>query len=384
MQHFYFDHNATTPVSQEVLDTLLPAMAGVYGNASSIHYQGQLAKQRLEMARRQVASLLHCDAREIVFVSGGTEANNLAIFGTVQASGHVITSSIEHPAVLNPCSELARAGVDVTRVPVGVDGIVDPDDVRRSLRSNTVLVSIMHANNETGALQPIQEIARLTREAGVRLHVDGVQALGKVPVDLRSLGVDLYSISGHKLYAPKGIGALYVKKNTKLRPLLFGGRHERELRAGTENVPGAMALGRAALAASQALASEQSRLTALRNRLESELLARVPDSGVNCAAGPRLPNTSNIFFDGIEGEAMVISLDLKGFAVSSGSACSSGVVEPSHVLLAMGLAPERARSSLRFSLGASNTDQQVDALIQAVVESTSRLRELSPTYSAHV
>ncbi len=383
MQHFYFDHNATTPVSQEVLDTLLPAMAEVYGNASSIHYQGQLAKQRLEMARRQVASLLHCDAREIVFVSGGTEANNLALFGTAQASAHIITSSIEHPAVLNACSELARAGVDVTRVPVGVDGIVDPDDVRRSLRSNTVLVSIMHSNNETGALQPIQEIARVTQEAGVRLHVDGVQALGKVPVDLRALGVDLYSISGHKLYAPKGIGALYVKANTKLRPLLFGGRHERELRAGTENVPGAMALGRAALAASQALASEQSRLTALRNRLESEILARVPDCGVNCAAGPRLPNTSNIFFDGIEGEAMVISLDLKGFAVSSGSACSSGAVEPSHVLLAMGLAPERARSSLRFSLGASNTDKQVDALIQAVVESATRLRELSPTYAAH-
>ncbi|MDQ6758623.1 MAG: cysteine desulfurase [Acidobacteriota bacterium] len=383
MQHFYFDHNATTPVSQEVLDTLLPAMAGVYGNASSIHYQGQLAKQRLEMARRQVAALLHCDAREIVFVSGGTEANNLALFGTAEAGRHVITSSIEHPAVLHPCSELARAGVEITRVPVGLDGIVDPDDVRRSLRSNTVLVSIMHANNETGALQPIQEIARLTREAGVRLHVDGVQALGKVPVDVRSLGVDLYSISGHKVYGPKGIGALYIKKNINLRPLLFGGRQERELRAGTENVPGAMALGRAALAASQALASEQSRLTALRHRLESELLARVPDSGVNCADGPRLPNTSNIFFDGIQGEAMVISLDLRGFAVSSGSACSSGAVEPSHVLLAMGLSPERARSSVRFSLGASNTDQQVDALIQAVVESAFRLRDLSPTYSAH-
>ena len=383
MQRYYFDHNATTPVSKAVLDTLLPALAEVYGNASSIHYQGQLAKQRLEMARRQVAALLHCDAREIVFVSGGTEANNLAIFGSAQRGQHVITSSIEHPAVLNPCAALERAGIAVTRVPLGSEGVVDPDDIRRALRPNTALVSIMHANNETGALQPIPEIARLTREAGVRFHVDGVQAVGKIPVDVRALGVDLYSISGHKLYAPKGIGALYVKKNTKLRPLLFGGRHERELRAGTENVPGAMALGRAAQAASEALDSELTRLSALRDHLESALLARVLDAGVNCANAPRLPNTSNIYFDGIEGESMVISLDLKGFAVSSGSACSSGAVEPSHVLLAMGLAPERARSSLRFSLGASNTKDQVDALIEAVAESASRLRELSPTYTAH-
>ncbi|MDQ2947985.1 MAG: cysteine desulfurase, partial [Acidobacteriota bacterium] len=288
MQHFYFDHNATTPVSPEVLDTLLPAMAEVYGNASSIHYQGQLAKQRLEIARRQVAALLHCDAREIVFVSGGTEANNLAIFGSVHTGQHIVTSSIEHPAVLNPCSELERAGVEVTQVPVASDGIVDPHDIRRALRPNTVLVSIMHANNETGALQPIAEIGRITQEAGVTFHVDGVQAVGKTAVDVRSLGVDLYSMSGHKLYAPKGIGALFVKKGTKLRPLLFGGRHEREFRAGTENVPGAMALGRAALVVSEspvseALGSEPARLAVLRDHLESELLARVPDCGVNCA-----------------------------------------------------------------------------------------------------
>jgi cysteine desulfurase len=387
VRHFYFDHNATTPVSQEVLDTLLPAMAEVYGNASSIHYQGQLAKQRLEIARRQLAALLHCAPRELVFVSGGTEANNLAIFGTArieQGGGrHIITSTIEHPAVLNPSSELARAGVEVTRLPVGHEGVVDPDDVRRAIRAKTVLVSIMHANNETGALQPIREIAQITREAGVTFHVDGVQAVGKIPVDVRSLGVDLYSISGHKLYAPKGVGALYVKSSTKVRPLLFGGRHERELRAGTENVPGAMGLGRAASTALDALNREQLRLAALRDHLESELLARVPDSGVNCSDAPRLPNTSNMYFDGIEGEALVISLDLKGFAVSSGSACSSGAVEPSHVLLALGLKPERARSSLRFSLGASNTREQVDALIQAVIDSAARLRELSPTYTAH-
>ncbi|MGI8741962.1 MAG: cysteine desulfurase family protein [Bryobacteraceae bacterium] len=382
MQRFYFDHNATTPVSPEVLEALIPVMAEVYGNASSIHYQGQLAKQRLEMARRQVAALLHADAREIVFVSGGTEANNLAIFGSVlshQTPGkHVITSAIEHPAVLNPCAELERTGIDVTYVRAGSDGVIDPNDVGKALRSGTVLISIMHANNETGALQPVQEIARIAHQTGVTFHVDGIQAVGKIPIDVRALSVDLYSMSGHKLYAPKGVGALYVKKDTKLRPLLFGGRHERERRAGTENVPGAVAFGRAALAVSHAPS-----LAPLRDRLERGILDGVPDSGVNAGRAPRLPNTSNIYFDGIEGEALVISLDLKGFAVSSGSACSSGAVEPSHVLLAMGLPPERARASLRFSLGAANTEEQVDALIEAVADSTAQLRKLSPAYTAH-
>jgi cysteine desulfurase len=383
---FYFDHNATTPVSEEVLEALIPAMAEVYGNASSIHYEGQMAKQRLEAARRQVASLLHCDAREIVFVSGGTEANNLAIFGVAQAfslRGHVITSAIEHPAVLSPCGQLEREGIAVTYVRVGSEGIVDPDEVKRALRPDTVLISIMHANNETGALQPVQEIARIAREAGVLFHVDSVQAAGKVPVDVRELGVDLLSLSGHKLYAPKGIGALYVRKGVKLRPILLGGRHERERRAGTENVPGIVALGQAAASAAETLDAEIPRIARLRERLETGILERVPDAGVNCASAPRLPNTSNIFFDGIEGEAMVISLDLKGFAVSSGSACSSGAVEPSHVLLAMGLPRDRARSSLRFSLGRANTVEQVDALIEAVAESAAHLRALSPTYSAH-
>jgi cysteine desulfurase len=378
---YYFDHNATTPVSQEVLEALVPAMAEVYGNASSIHHEGQIAKQRLELARRQVASLLNCDAREIVFVSGGTEANNLAIFGVAQAfnlRGHVITSTIEHPAVLSPCAQLEREGVAVTYVRVGSDGVVNPDDVKRALRPDTVLISIMHANNETGALQPVRDIARIAREAGVLFHADGVQAVGKVPVDVRELGVDLFSLSGHKLYAPKGIGALYVRRDVKLRPILLGGRHERERRAGTENVPGAVALGRAA-----ASAEEIPRIAPLRDRLERGILARVPDSGVNCADAPRVPNTSNIYVDGIEGEAMVISLDLKGFAIASGSACSSGAVEPSHVLLAMGLPRDRARSSLRFSLGRVNTVEQVDALVEAVAESAAHLRALSPTYTTH-
>jgi cysteine desulfurase len=261
---------------------------------------------------------------------------------------------------------------------------VDPADVHRALRPETILISVMHANNELGTIQPIREIAALAREAGILFHADGVQAAGKIPVDVKSLGVDLYSISGHKFHAPKGIGALYVKHGTRLGPIQFGGRHERERRPGTENVPGAVALGQAAFSAIENLATETARLAALRDRLEAGILERLPACGVNAGRSPRTPNTTNIFFDGLEGEAMVISLDLKGFAVSSGSACSSGAVEPSHVLLAIGLSRERARASLRFSLGQSNTEEQVDALIDAVAESAAHLRKLSPTYTASV
>ena len=385
MRRFYFDHNATTPVSQPVLEVLVSALLEVPGNASSIHQDGQLAKQRLEAARREMAALLGCEPKELVFTSGGTEADNLAILGSVQANGsphkHVITTAIEHPAVLNPCRELERTGMDVTYVRPASDGLIDPDDIRRALKPETMLVSVMHANNETGTLQPIAEISALAHEAGALMHSDGVQAAGKIPVDVEALGVDLYSISGHKFYAPKGIGALYVKNGTKLRPIQFGGKHERERRPGTENVPSAVAMEKAAAFARDTLPIETARLEALRDRLETGILARVPDSGVN-GAGERTPNTTNIYFDGLEGEALVISLDLKGFAVSSGSACSSGAVEPSHVLLAMGLAPERARASLRFSLGASNNAEQVDALIDAVVQSAAQLRKLSPTYTS--
>jgi cysteine desulfurase len=386
VQRFYFDHNATTPVSPEVLETAVACLGQVYGNASSIHHFGQAAKQRLETARRQTAALIGSDPKEIVFVSGGTEADNLALFGVVRqalrsggrAAGHVITSAIEHPAVLNACAQLEREGVAVTYLPVGADGIVNPDDIRRALRPDTLLISVMHANNELGTVQPVAEIAAIAREAGVCMHVDGVQALGKIPVDVAALGVDLYSMTGHKIYAPKGIGALYVRRGTRLGAMLFGGHHERERRAGTENVPGAAAFGCAAEVGGEGLAAEAVRVGGLRDRLESAILARIPRTGVNGSRTARTPNTTNIHFDNLEGEALVIALDLRGFAVSSGAACSSGAVEPSHVLTAIGLSAERARASIRFSLGRSNTVEQVDALVEAAAASVAHLRKLSP------
>ncbi len=380
VRHFYFDHNATTPIAPEVLDAMTECLAEVYGNASSIHHFGQAAKQRLEDARRQVACRIRCHPKEIVFVSGGTEADNLALLGTVRhstrASRHVVTSAIEHPAVLHACEQLEREGVGVTYVPVGSCGIVDPDDVRRSLRADTVLVSIMHANNELGTIQPIAEIARIAHDSGVPFHSDGVQAVGRIPVDVMELSVDLYSISGHKVYAPKGIGALYIRDKTPIGSIAFGGHHERERRPGTENVPGAVALGKALEIVTRGN-------SVLRDRLENGILAHVPSASVNAGRSPRLPTTSNIRFDGIEGEPLVISLDLRGFAVSSGAACSSGAVEPSHVLTAIGLSREDARSCLRFSLGQSNTEEQVDLLVDAVAASVARLRKLSPMVPAY-
>ncbi len=381
MQRSYFDHNATTPLAPEVLETVVSCLGQVYGNASSIHHFGQEAKQRMETARRQIASSIHADPRAVVFTGGGTEADNMAVLGVVRAAPgperHVITSAIEHPAVLAPCAQLEREGVAVTRLPVGAGGAVNPDDVRRALRPETVLVSIMHANNELGTLQPVAEIARVTREAGVPLHVDGVQALGKIPVDVAELGVDLYSMSGHKLYGPKGVGALYVRQGVRLQPVAFGGHHERDRRAGTENVPAIAGFGAAAALAAAGLAAESERLGALRDRLENAIGERIPSTGVNGARWGRTPNTSNVYFDGIDGEALVIALDLRGFAVSTGSACSSGAITPSHVLTAIGLSSERARSSLRFSLGRANTAAEVDALVDALEASVTHLRRIS-------
>jgi cysteine desulfurase len=381
VQHSYFDHNATTPVAPEVLETLVACLGQVYGNASSIHHFGQAAKQRLEAARRQVAALIHADAAEVVFTSGGTEADNLAVLGAVHAAPgrdkHVITTAIEHPAVLAACAELEREAVAVTRVRVGSSGVVNPDDVRSALRPATVLISVMHANNELGTIQPIVEISRIAREATVPLHVDGVQALGKIPVDVNALGADLYSMSGHKLYAPKGVGALYVRKGTRLVARAFGGHQERERRPGTENVPGAVALGAAAELAGRNLAAESERLAALRDRFENAVLGRISGAGINGARWSRTPNTSNLYFEGLDGEALVIALDLRGFAVSTGAACSSGAIAPSHVLTAIGLGADRARASMRFSLGRTNTAAEVDGLADALEASVAHLRRIS-------
>ena len=380
MQRAYFDHNATTPIAPEVLETVVSCLGQTYGNASSIHHFGQAAKQRLEAARRQLAALIHASPTELVFTSGGTESDNMAVLGVARASSgpcHVVTTAIEHPAVLAVCAQLEREGVDVTRVRAASRGVVDPGDIRRALRPETVLVSVMHANNELGTVQPVAAIAGFTREAGVLLHVDGVQALGKIPVDVKALGVDLYSMSGHKLYAPKGVGALYIRKGTRVAAQTFGGHHERDRRPGTENVPGIAGFGAAAELAARNLAAAGESMARLRDRLETAVLNRIPETGVNGARENRTPNTTNIYFDGIDGEALVIALDLRGFAVSTGSACSSGAVTPSHVLTALGLPGERARASIRFSLGSSNTPEQVDALVEALEASVTHLRRIS-------
>ncbi len=386
MQRLYFDHNATTPVAAEVVEAMLPCLSQTYGNASSIHFFGQQAKLLLERARRQTASLLGCRPVEIVFTSGGTEANNLAILGAVRNSArprrHVITTAIEHPCVLDACRQLEREGVEVTRVRVGSDGVVSPDDIRAALKPHTVLVSVMHANNEIGTVQPVPEIAAVAHSAGALMHSDGVQSAGKIPVDVKELGVDFYAFSGHKIYGPKGAGALYVRKGARLQPILFGGHQERDRRPGTENIAGAVGLGAAAELARRELLADAARLERLRERLERAVLARIPFTGINGAKARRVPNTTNIYFDCVEGEAMVIALDLQGIAVSTGSACSSGSVEPSHVLTAIGLDAARARASIRFSLGRQNTEEQVDALVGAVEAAAAHLRKLSPAYPA--
>jgi cysteine desulfurase len=381
MRRVYLDNNATTPVLAEILDAMRPYFLEHFGNASSIHHHGQETRAAVERARESVAQLVGCRASEIVFTSGGTEGDNLAITGLARPGDHIITSTIEHHAVLNTCKHLESMGIEVTYIPVDGRGLVDPNDVRQALRSHTKLVTIMMANNETGVVQPVEEIGKITTEADVYFHTDAVQAAGKVPLDVNRIGCDLLSISGHKMHAPQGVGALYVRKGTLLQSMFHGGRHERGRRAGTENVPGIVALGKAADLAKQGFETgEVARIAALRDHIEQTVLAQVETVGVNGKGAPRVPNTTNIHFDHIEGEALVIALDLKGLAVSTGAACSSGALEPSHVLVAMGLRPDQARASLRFSLGKQNTKEDVDFALSLIPATVSRLRELSPVY----
>jgi cysteine desulfurase len=382
MQRVYLDSNATTPVLPEVFEAMRPYYLDQFGNASSIHHHGQHARAAVERAREAVARLLGCRAAEVVFTSGGTEADNLAIFGVVQSGDHVITSQIEHHAVLNACKRLEKRGVEVSYLRVDGEGQVDPEDVRNALRPNTKLVSIMMANNETGVIEAVEEIGRVAAEADVYFHTDGVQAAGKIAIDVKKIGCDLLSISAHKFHGPQGIGALYVRRGTLIDPLFYGGNHERQRRAGTENLPGIIGVGCAAEIALRGLQNgDMARIAKMRDHLESTLLEQIDEAGVNGGAAPRVPNTSNIYFDHIEGEAMVIALDLKGLAVSTGAACSSGAIEPSHVLTAMGLPPERARASIRFSVGKHNSEDDIDFALSVIPATIARLRELSPTYS---
>jgi cysteine desulfurase len=381
MHRIYLDNNATTPLLPEVFEAMRPYFAEHFGNASSIHHHGQETRAAVESARESVAALLGCSAAEIVFTSGGTESDNLAIAGLTAPGDHVITTAIEHHAVLHACEHLDELGCEVTVIPVDGRGLVDPNDVKRALRPNTKLISVMMANNETGVLQPVEEIGRIAQEAGVLFHTDAVQAAGKVPIDVQRIACHALTISGHKIHAPQGSGALFVKKGTKLQPLFHGGRHERSRRAGTENVPGIVGLGKAAQLAKEWLdRGDERTMAALRDRLEQGILARVDEAGVSGEGIPRVPNTSNIHFDHIEGESLVIALDLKGLAVSTGAACSSGAIEPSHVLVAMGLPPEQARASIRFSLGKQTTANEIDLALSLVPETVARLRELSPAY----
>jgi cysteine desulfurase len=382
MHRVYLDNNATTPVLPEVFEAMRPFFGERFGNASSIHHHGQETRAAVEDARELVADLLGCSAAEIVFTSGGTESDNLAIAGWVAAGDHVITSSIEHHAVLHACKHLEKIGCEVTILPVDGRGLIDPSDVRRALRPNTKLISVMMANNETGVLQPVEEIGKIASEANVLFHTDAVQAAAKVRISVRQIGCDALSISGHKIHAPQGVGALYVKKGTRIQPLFHGGRHERSRRAGTENVPGIVALGKAAQLAKKGLdRRDDEKTAAMRDRLEQGILAHVDEAGVNGEGATRVPNTTNLHFDHIEGEAMVIALDLKGLAVSTGAACSSGAIEPSHVLIAMGLRPDQARASIRFSLGKQTTEADIDFALALVPETVARLREISPRYT---
>jgi cysteine desulfurase len=385
MKRIYLDYNATTPLQPEVLEAMLPFLQESYGNPSSIHHDGQTAKMAIEEAREQVARLIHASPGEVVFTGGGTEADNLAIKGVAfshKTEGrHIITSSIEHSAVLKTCQYLEEEEFLMTFLPVNRYGMIDPGEVRKAIRQETILISVMHSNNEVGTIQPIDKIAEIARAHKVLLHTDAIQSAGKVPVDVETWGVDLLTLSAHKLYGPKGVGALYIKNGTSVRPLLHGGHHEMNRRAGTENVAGIVGFGKAAELASVGLTERQTGFESLRDYFWERIQQTVDHIHLNGHPTERLPNTLNVTFEFIEGESAVINLDLHGIAASSGSACTSGSLEPSHVLTAMGLSKQMAQGSLRFSLGKQTTREQIDQAVEVVTEVVHRLRSMSPFYA---
>ncbi len=384
MKSVYLDHSATTPVRTEVLEAMLPYLKDTFGNPSSIHMSGQKARKAIEDARSQVAQLIGADRKEVFFTSGGTESDNMAIKGTAMANEakgkHIITSPIEHPAIINPCHYLEKQGFKITYLSVDKYGLVNPQDVKDAIKPDTILVSIMLANNEIGTIQPIAEIGKIVRKKGIPFHTDAVQAMGKIPVNVNKLNVDLLTISAHKIYGPKGIGALYIRKGTKVTPLMHGGHHEYMRRAGTENVAGIVGLAKALELACTEMPEVSSKLKELRDRLENGLKQRIKDVQVNGHPEKRLSNMLNMIFKFVEGESMLLALDMKGIAVSTGSACSSGSLEPSHVLTAIGVPHEIAQGSLRFSLGRMNTEKDIDYVIETLPEIVQKLRDMSPLY----
>ena len=375
------DHSATTPVAAEVLEAMLPFFSDKFGNASSLHAFGREAKEALEESRQRVARVLNADAEEIVFTSGGTESDNLALRGIAYKNRnfgwHIITSQIEHPAILETCRSLEQVGFSVTYLPVNHEGLIELSELEKAIRPDTILISIMHANNEIGTIQPLEEVGILAAERDIYLHTDAVQTVGKIPVDVEAMGTDLLSLSSHKLYGPKGVGALYIRRGTKMQSLATGGGHERSRRSGTENVAGIVGLARAADLAGEEMAAEGQRLVELRDRLASLVLGQVKDAWINGSMKKRLPGSLNFGFSYVEGESLLLYLDSKGVAVSTGSACSSHKLEPSHVLLALGLRPEECHGSLRITMGRSNSREDVDYVADCIAEAVERFRGIS-------
>jgi len=382
----YFDHAATTPLKKEVLDEMMPYLTEQYGNPSTIYKLGREAKKAVELARERVAKALNADIQEIYFTSGGTESDNWALKGVAFANKdkgkHIITTTIEHHAVLHPLKYLEGLGFEATYVPVEPNGIVDPQKIKEAIRNDTILISVMLANNEIGTIQPVKEIAKIAKEKGIIIHTDAVQAVGQIPVDVKDLGVDLLSLSAHKFYGPKGVGALYIRKGTKIHPFSHGGAQERNRRAGTENVAGIVGLGKAIELATQNLSEYVAKLQKLRDKLIDGVLSKIDYVRLNGDRYNRLPNNANFSFEFIEGESLLLMLDMKGIAASSGSACTSGSLDPSHVLLAIGLEHEVAHGSLRITLGEDNTEEDIDYLLEVLPEIVSRLREMSPLYES--